>query len=158
MADDVNEIASKFKRLSPAKLKSFVKTLLEADDDTYGDKADTTKNIPTNGPGSDVSRVAMAMARANRFKNEWKDSWDRQIDERSKDMVMDALYFADNASINAKGIINAVEATGRQNEPRIKARLDEFREVYEQNKGAANVLADLERRRALEGLSRILGG
>jgi hypothetical protein len=158
MANDVNEIATKMKRISPAKLKAAVKTILEADDETYQNKLETSKDIPFKGPGSDIDRVAMMIARAGRFKEEWKDSWDRQIDDKTKDMVLDALHVADTASVNAKGIINAVEATGRQDEPRVKARLDSLREVYEENKAARQTTIRLQQQRAMEGISRFLGG
>ena len=158
MANDVNEIATKAKRLSPAKLKAAVKMVLEADDETYQNKLETSKDIPFKGPGSDLTRTAMMLARAGRFKEEWKGSWDRQIDEKAKDMVLDALHVADTASVNAKGIINAIEETGRQDEPRVKARLDALREVYEENKAARQTEIRLTQQRAMENVSRFLGG
>jgi hypothetical protein len=56
------------------------------------------------------------------------------------------------------GIILAVEKTGRQDEPRVRARLDGLREVYEENKEARQTTIRLQQQRAMEGISRFLGG
>jgi thymidylate synthase len=158
MANDVNAIAVKTKRNPPRVAKANLKSILEDDDETYENRLQTTKFIPFKGPGSDLDKVAMMLARVGRFKEQNKDSWDRQIDEKTKDMVLDALHVADTAWVNAGGLIRDVEATGRQNEPRVKARLDELREIYEENKNARQTIVRLEQQRALENVSRFLGG
>lgn len=157
-AKDVLKMAKAAKPLSTGAVSDFAIAMVEDDDDTYFDKLETTKNVPYvyGGPLRDVTTLLL---RAQRASNE--EAWakgDQEVSSTMRAIAINALKVAAEAHDNADKIIKKIESYGKQDEPKVKGRLEQFRVIRDQNAKARERYRDFVQQEQMNAIRSVLGG